>query len=260
MGDQGHFSLAGAQPKTGLYRDPESGRWGVPYRKTPTTHILKPDTGQFANYDLNEHFCLKLANKLDLKAADSELQIIGDIPTIIIKRFDRIVLHNSIVRVHQEDMCQSLSRAPDNKYQNEGGPAASEIFELIREKSSKPLEDVTRFLDAMIYHWFIGGTDAHAKNFGFLIAGDNQVRLAPLYDTASSLPYPIDTPIQKAKLAMKIGGRYHLNEIGKEQWEKASSEWNISPDEIIERITALAKKIPNEIAPKNGDPLCLGYN
>lgn len=142
-------------------------------------------------------------------------------------------------------MCQSLSRAPDNKYQNEGGPAASEIFELIREKSSKPLEDVTRFLDAMIYHWFIGGTDAHAKNFGFLIAGDNQVRLAPLYDTASSLPYPIDTPIQKAKLAMKIGGRYHLNEIGKEQWEKASSEWNISPDEIIERITALAKKIPN---------------
>jgi len=28
--DTGQFSLAGAQPKTALYRDPESGRWGVP--------------------------------------------------------------------------------------------------------------------------------------------------------------------------------------------------------------------------------------
>lgn len=45
--DQGNFSLAGAQPKLALHRDPGSGRWGIPFGKTPTTHILKPTTGQW---------------------------------------------------------------------------------------------------------------------------------------------------------------------------------------------------------------------
>lgn len=248
LGDQGHFSLAGAQPKTGLYRDPESERWGVPYGKTPTTHILKPDTGQFGNYDLNEHFCLKLANQLGLKSADSKLQIIGEIPTIIVKRFDRINLNGSMIRIHQEDTCQSLSHPPESKYQNEGGPSAKDIFNLIRENSSKPQDDVARFLDALIFNWLIGGTDAHAKNFGFLIAEDSQVRLAPLYDLSSCLPYPLDIPIQKAKLAMKIGGQYHLRKIGKMQWITAASEWNISTEIITKKMVHLSKNLPNAMS------------
>ena len=46
---------------------------------------------------------------------------------------------------------------------------------------------VRRFADALIWNWLIGGTDAHAKNYSVLLAGD-QVRLAPLYDIASALP------------------------------------------------------------------------
>jgi hypothetical protein len=34
-----------------------------------------------------------------------------------------------------------------------------------------------RFADALIWNWVIGGTDAHAKNYSLLLAGD-QVRLA----------------------------------------------------------------------------------
>lgn len=245
LGDQGQFSLAGAQPKTGLYQDLESGNWGVPYGKTPTTHILKPNTGQFNNYDINEHFCLKLANQMGLKAARSELQVIGGIPTIIVKRFDRIFRSGTPLRVHQEDTCQSLARPPESKYENEGGPTAKEIFDLIREHSSNQKEDVIRFLDALIFNWLIGGTDAHAKNFGFLIAGNNQVRLAPLYDISSCLPYPVDIPIQKAKLAIKIGGRYHLAKIAREQWLKAAAEWHISAKLVNERIIAQAEQLPD---------------
>ena len=43
--DTGQFSLAGAQPKTALMW--ETGRWGVPSGRLPTTHILKPPSLAF---------------------------------------------------------------------------------------------------------------------------------------------------------------------------------------------------------------------
>lgn len=43
--DAGYFSLPGAQPKTALLY--EDGRWGVPSGRVPTTHILKPPSGDF---------------------------------------------------------------------------------------------------------------------------------------------------------------------------------------------------------------------
>jgi hypothetical protein len=64
---------------------------------------------------------------------------------------------------------------------------------------------VWRFVDALIWNWLIGGTDAHAKNYSLLMAGD-QVRLAPLYDIASALPYGMHE--RKLRFAMKLGGDY----------------------------------------------------
>jgi serine/threonine-protein kinase HipA len=45
------FSLAGAQPKTALLL--ENVRWGVPFGRVPTTHILKPRSGEFAGHAEN---------------------------------------------------------------------------------------------------------------------------------------------------------------------------------------------------------------
>ena len=53
--DTGQFSLAGAQPKTAFLF--ENGRWGVPSGRMPTTHILKPPTGDLDGHVENEHFC-----------------------------------------------------------------------------------------------------------------------------------------------------------------------------------------------------------
>ena len=62
---------------------------------------------------------------------------------------------------------------------------------------------VNNFVDALAFNWLIGGTDAHAKNYSMLLGGA-QVRLAPLYDVASSLPYD-DMFVPKLKMAMRIG-------------------------------------------------------
>ncbi|MCB1088747.1 MAG: HipA domain-containing protein, partial [Verrucomicrobiae bacterium] len=227
------------------YLDPKGGRWGIPKGATPTTHILKPNRGEFAAFESNEHFCLRLAERLGLRAANSWTEMIGKTPVLIIERYDRARIDGRLVRIHQEDACQALSRSPENKYQNEGGPSAQEIFALIREHSSQPLEDEGRFLDTLIFNYLIAGTDAHAKNYSLLIAGRGQVRLAPCYDLISILPYVRE--LKKVKLAMKIGGDYLLWKIGKDHWEKAAAEWNLDPGRVFDRIIGMASAMPEAV-------------
>jgi len=76
--DTGQFSLAGAQAKTALYRTKNS--WGIPQGRTPTTHILKPETGRIRHIASNEHFCLELTRRLGLPAAISTVEVIADVP------------------------------------------------------------------------------------------------------------------------------------------------------------------------------------
>lgn len=243
--DTGHFSLAGAQPKTGFHYDPAHERWGIPDGTIPTTHIFKPATGDFDGYVENEHFCLALARKLKLPAASTAVRHCGGIPVIVVERYDRRRTENGgVVRIHQEDMCQALARMPRQKYQSEGGPSPLEIVNLIREYSTDREADETHFVDALALNWLLAATDGHAKNFAFLIAGGGQVRLAPLYDVASALPYPKEILPRKARLAMKIGGHYRLRAIGLREWKKAAAEWRVDPESLIDRIRDLADALP----------------
>jgi serine/threonine-protein kinase HipA len=50
---------------------------------------------------------------------------------IVIERYDRQRRGNDVVRIHQEDICQALGIMPTQKYQNEGGPSAFNIVELL---------------------------------------------------------------------------------------------------------------------------------
>jgi len=242
--DTGQFSLPGAQPKTALLF--EDGRWGIPSGRVPTTHILKPPTGEFDGHAENEHLCLRLASALGLITARSEVQWFEDQVAIVIERYDRQRTPSGLLRVHQEDFCQALSIHPSRKYENEGGPGVRVAVELLRTFSGRSQEDVQRFVDALIFNWVIGGTDAHAKNYSLLIGAEGRARLAPLYDIASILPYGFD--LQKVRLAMKIGGAYRLRDIGPRQWAKLAAELRLKPDELLERMRGMTMALPDHVA------------
>jgi serine/threonine-protein kinase HipA len=142
-------------------------------------------------------------------------------------------------------MCQALAILPVNKYENEGGPGASAIVELVRTFSGRAEEDVQRFVDALAFNWLIGGTDAHAKNYAVLIGAEGRARLAPLYDIASILPYGFDP--QKIRSAMRIGGAYRLRDIGPRQWRKLASELRLDADRLVTRIGYLAGALPDAL-------------
>ncbi len=240
---EGQFSLAGAQPKIALYRDEPDGPWGVPSGDIPTTHILKPCGPEHPGHTENEHFCLRLARHLGMRAACSEVLTAGSRTVIAVERYDRLRTPSGVKRIHQEDMCQSLGCHPRNKYQRDGGPGAADILAHISEHSSNPQQDRARFIDALILNYLIAGPDAHGKNYSFLIAPGGQVRLAPLYDVASLFPYTHLYNERKTRLAMKIGNRYKLCEIGESAWEKAAAEWRMDPVRLFRRIHEIATEI-----------------
>ena len=241
--DTGQFSLAGAQPKTALLL--QKDRWGIPSGRIPTTHILKPPTGHFDGHAENEHVCLMLARNLGLPAAESKVRRFKGEVAIVVVRYDRQQKGNDIIRVHQEDICQALGITPTKKYQNEGGPSAANIVDLLRTYSTDRDTDIETFVTALGFNWLIAGTDAHAKNYSLLLNGPD-VRLAPLYDIASILPYEA-VDLHEAKLAMKIGGEYKLDLIGLRQWQKFAREVRIDFDQFVDVLISMAKQLPDEV-------------
>lgn len=240
--DHGQFSLAGAQPKTALLlRD---RRWSVPAGRTPTTHILKPTTAAFDGHAENEHFCLALARRLGLPVARSELRRFDGEAAIVVARFDRIERQEQWLRVHQEDLCQALAVSPTRKYQSDGGPGPLTIVELLRTHSSAPSRDVDTFIDALAFNWLIVGTDAHAKNYALLFGRGGRIRLAPLYDLGSALPYPA-LHQDKLAMAMKIGNTYRLRDIRRHHWESLLRGSRVNSEAALARMAGMADALPD---------------
>jgi len=242
--DHGQFSLAGAQRKIALLRRDEC--WGIPSGRTPTTHILKPPIPEFDGHVDNEHFCLALARALGLPAARSRIERFGDELAVVVERFDRVDTAGALRRLHQEDLCQALGVSPERKYQNDGGPTPRAVAERLRRHSTAPVEDLGVFRDALLLAWLIAGTDAHAKNYALLHGAGGRVRLAPLYDLASALPYPhLDR--RRLKLAMKIGGSYRLSNIGRRDLARLGEELGLDPDGTVDRARELAQRVGERV-------------
>jgi serine/threonine-protein kinase HipA len=240
----GQFSLAGAQAKTALLH--QDGRWGVPSGSAATSHILKPAVAGLDDHDLNEHLCLDAARRAGLVVARTRVARFVDRSAIVVDRYDRQPVGDRLLRVHQEDVCQALGVHPARKYQNQGGPSPRDVARLLREVIPPRLaeEVVWRFFDALAWNWLIAGTDGHAKNYSLLLAGGN-VRLAPLYDIASALPY--GTHERKLRFAMKIGGSYDVYSR-RNRWGEAARDLDVDPEAAVDRVLALAHRAPDAFA------------
>lgn len=240
IGDPGQFSLAGAQAKTAFHFDKATGRWGIPLGDTPTTHIFKPPMPHLHGHMENEHFCLHLARMLGMDAAHSEvLQFSGE-RAIVVERYDRRTVDGKTIRIHQEDMCQALAVLPTRKYENQGGPGIVTISNKVLSASTDPVRDRQAFMEANIFSWVVGATDAHAKNYSMLIGALAQARLAPLYDISSILPHlgegAIQAEMRALKLAMNIDKTYPLDTVMPRHWQRCASAARVSAEYTMTAI------------------------
>ena len=248
----GQFSLAGAQRKKALYL--VNGRWYEPRGRTPTTHILKPPIPGLAGQIENEMFCVRLAPRLGLPAPTCWAEVFGAIRVVVVERYDRLRLSGRKVlpidrsggevhRIHQEDCCQALKVDPHSKYQRDGGPGMRSIMELL-SGSGRPSEDRDRFMRACAYNYVIGGSDAHAKNYGLLLSARGRFRLAPLYDIASWLPYSKNR--KEDRFAMSVDGYYQFDRIFPRHWEAEAKKSGYDPARALAHVRDILARFPDE--------------
>ena len=213
--DAFRISVAGAQEKTALLR--HDGRWIRPHGTTPTTHLIKTQIGKLpGGIDLshsveNEYFCLKLTEAFGLPVNPAAIETFGDTKALVIERFDRRWTRDGrLLRLPQEDCCQSLSVPPTLKYQNEGGPGMVDVLTLLRG-SDTPIEDQDTFLKAQIVFWLMGATDGHAKNFSVFLSPGGSYRMTPLYDivTAQGALDARQIKRKQMRMAMSVGNSRH---------------------------------------------------
>jgi serine/threonine-protein kinase HipA len=250
---EGRWSLAGAQAKIALRRDGK--RWGRPHGRAATTHILKPAIEGLDDHDLNEHLCLRAGRLLGLRTVRTEVASFGDERAVVVERYDRLKQPDgSLLRVHQEDICQALSVPPEGKYESDGGPTAATVANLLRQQitGSAGQAAVAAFADALAFNWIIAAPDGHAKNYALLLSG-RQVRLAPFYDIGSALPYP-DFYEPKIKLAMKVGGKYLVSRINADDWIDAASALRVDADQLLARVQSMCEAAPDAFATVCADP------
>jgi serine/threonine-protein kinase HipA len=209
------ISIPGAQDKTAFLN--WNGKWHIPHGTTATTHIFKPQIGQRGNYDLthsveNEHMCLEVLGALGLPAAKTRIADFDGTRALVIERFDREWTSDGrLLRVPQEDCCQSLSVPPSRKYQSDHGPGMLELFEFLKG-SDDPAHDQMIFLTAQIAFWILGAPDGHAKNFSVFLHPGGGFELTPLYDVMSAQPLYDRKQIQKKafRFAMSVGNNRHF--------------------------------------------------
>lgn len=189
--------------------------WCIPKGITPTTHIIKLPIGEIrqpnATLDLsqsvdNEYYCLLLAKELGLNVPDAEIIKAGNVRALAVERFDRRwnAERTVLLRLPQEDMCQTFGLPSSVKYESDGGPGIARIMAFLMG-SSEALKDRYDFMKFQVFQWLIGATDGHAKNFSVFIQAGGSYRLTPFYDIISAFPVLGGAGIHISDLKLAMG-------------------------------------------------------
>lgn len=236
VGEQGlRLSLAGAQNKLPIYFDEK--KFFLPLGNFPSSHILKPAMRDFPASISNEAFCMQLAKALNLPVAEAFI-FRNQVSFYYTKRFDRESVEGKLIRLHQEDFCQALSIMPDSKYETEGGPTLQDCFKLLKQHSVQPAPDQIALLEWVMFNYFIGNADAHAKNISLLLL-PNGPRLAPFYDLFCTAIYSELTD----KMAMKIGGENRLEWIAWRHWQQFAKDIGVTEKFVAMGLQFMSKQI-----------------
>ncbi|NQY34415.1 MAG: type II toxin-antitoxin system HipA family toxin [Alteromonadaceae bacterium] len=254
--DELRISLAGAQEKTAfLWHDDQ---WCVPLGATPTTHIFKLPLGLAGNISAdinsveNEWLCSKILDGFGIPVAHCNIGQFEEQKVLIVERFDREYSADDswIIRLVQEDFCQTNAISSLQKYQKDGGLSITDCMKIL-DGSSDSMKNKHTFFAVQVIFWLLFATDGHAKNFSIRHTSSNSYEMTPIYDVLSI--FPILGPKQdqiarrKAKLAMAVRGStnyYEIDRIMKRHFIAHAVTVGINKEEAINLIDEIIEATP----------------
>ena len=235
--DEVRVSLGGYQAKLVLARL-EDG-WAEPIQGAASTHILKPEPPQWAGMAAAEAWALALAAHATAAAAARWDDTLSANPTLVVTRYDRVVIDGRIGRRHQEDQCQVLGLLPDAKYAEPplkpGQPSWERLAAILLERAVEPTSERVRLLQQMTVSIALGNADAHAKNLSVIHERDGLVSLAPMYDVVPTMAF---VPRQ-ARAALPVAGKFRMDEITVEHLVREATVWGIPERRARDNVVAV---------------------
>jgi serine/threonine-protein kinase HipA len=185
------FALGGVRHKLSLVRDERDGRWAWPEAGLASTHVVKPETGEYPEFVPNEMFCTSVVREVGLPVVPTEVETIAGRPCLVSKRFDRKGEGLGASRIHQESFCQALGCARTTEEGEDAeGPGFAESAGLLKAVTGDG--DPAMLFSIAFCNYMLGNGDAHGENFAVLFH-DGGMSLAPFYDIASTAVY--DEPL-----------------------------------------------------------------
>lgn len=187
------FALGGVRHKLSLVRDADEGRWAWPEAGLASTHIVKPESGEYPEFVANEMFCTSVVREVGLPVVSTAVKTIGGRDCLVSKRFDRQGEAPVARRVHQETFCQALGfpRVSGNEDDEDAdGPGFAESCGLLKAIARN--SDPSALFGIAFCNYMLGNGDAHGENFALIFHGAG-MSLAPFYDIASTAVY--DEPL-----------------------------------------------------------------
>ena len=236
------LSLAGGEEKTILSVIDEDGkpklglpkstdRLAIPKGGAPSTIIVKPNNKHFDGSVENEAYCLTLASLIGIPAAECAVLKVQDRNALAVARYDRRTREDgSIQRLHQEDLAQA-NGAPSSKKYEIGTDAGLSLQQLLSFKDDLPESDISKLIDQIIFNILVANTDAHAKNYS--IMHGRTLRLTPLYDVSSVLPWPRHQHNHAQKIA---GKKRRPVDIAKRHWESIARDAGLSEHFLLQQV------------------------
>jgi serine/threonine-protein kinase HipA len=258
LGRLGHrISVSGAQRKFSVSLS-EQGSPLWPLGTSASMYIVKPDIklldGVWCSA-ANETVVMRAAKHCGLDVAEVFYEPISK--SCVVKRFDRTLHADRIVRRVQYDFCQLSATLSDKKYEHEGGPGFKSCVDVIKVNSTRPAADLKRIVQWLFFNLMVGNNDSHAKNLSLYQLPGEGVRLTPHYDLMCTRIYP---GLSK-DFAFRVGGKTLPGQIGQAQIVALATEIGAKPGYLRDIAGTIHKNLLqsitraiDELAPTFGPP------
>ena len=130
------------------------------------------------------------------------------------------------------------------------------MFALLADRSMSPVEDQMKLWDIIVFHWLIGNTDGHIKNFSLLYDSRlRSLRLAPAYDIISTVVYDNHS----SQMAFSIGGESDWGSIGREHFERAADEAGLNRKIMLARLDSMSGRFDDALRQASTELAGAGY-
>jgi serine/threonine-protein kinase HipA len=243
------LSIAGYQDKLAVYQ--QEGRLYLASDRFASTHILKPSPvdERLKGLVINEHYCMRLAQRMRLPVARVALRRVPE-PVLIVERFDRVPQADHVRRLHVIDSCQALDLPVSYKYERNFG-AGRDVKDIrdgvsfsrlmgLADHALAPAVTRLNIVRLALFQYLIGNSDAHGKNLSFF-SGRGGMILAPAYDLVSVTQFPDVSH----EMAMAFGDEFELDAIRPFDFAEFALQTNTPRKLLAREMLKMAKAALN---------------